>query len=94
MENRSTPTEAHAEAILNAAGSSLRNYTMPATRDAILAAVQAVYDDAHLTGYLQGREGGKNSVAYALACIANPDWSSMTAEDARKLAKETLDPNP
>lgn len=32
--------EAHAEAILRAAGSSLKHYTMPGTREAILAAVR------------------------------------------------------
>ena len=37
--------EQHADAILRAAGSSLANYTMPGTRAAILAAVQAVRDD-------------------------------------------------
>ena len=43
--------EAHAEAILRAAGSSLKHYTLNGTREAILAAVRAVYDagkrDAH-----------------------------------------------
>ena len=33
--------EQHAEAILRAAGSSLRHYTMPVTRKAILDAVRA-----------------------------------------------------
>ena len=37
--------EQQADAILRAAGSSLANYTMPGTRAAILAAVQAVRDD-------------------------------------------------
>ena len=41
---RNTPDantpEHHAERILNAAGSSLRNYTMPAVREAILAVVR------------------------------------------------------
>ena len=38
--------EQHADAILRAAGSSLANYTMPGTRAAILAAVQAVRDES------------------------------------------------
>lgn len=42
-----TATE-HAEAILKAAGSSLRHYTMPATRTAILAAVEAAMRDARV----------------------------------------------
>ena len=42
-----TATE-HAEAILKAAGSSLRHYTMPATRAAILAAVEAAMQDARV----------------------------------------------
>lgn len=79
MENQS-PTETHAEAILRAAGSSLRNYSMYGTREAILAAVQAAMDDSKAT--------------YALACIANPDWSNMTAEDARELAQKTLEQQP
>lgn len=28
--------------------------------------------------------------SYALACIANPDWSNMTADDARLLAQKTF----
>ena len=38
--------EQHAEAILRAAGSSLRHYTLNGTRQAILAACQALADDA------------------------------------------------
>jgi hypothetical protein len=40
-----TSLEQHADAILRAAGSSLAHYSMPGTRAAILAAVQAVRDD-------------------------------------------------
>ena len=40
-----TSLEQQADAILRAAGSSLANYTMPGTRAAILAAVQAVRDE-------------------------------------------------
>ena len=40
-----TATE-HAQAILKATGSSLRHYTMPVTRTAILAAVEAAMQDA------------------------------------------------
>lgn len=35
----------HADAILRAAGSGLRFYTMPAVRQAILAEVRAVYEE-------------------------------------------------
>ena len=51
-------TERHAEAILRAAGSSLRNYTMPTNRNAILAAVLACYEDAY-------QEGSAFGAAYA-----------------------------
>lgn len=34
-----------------------------------------------------------DQLAYALGCIANPDWSNMTAEDARELAQKTLEPH-
>ena len=45
-----TEIERHADAILRAAGSSLRNYTMPATRRAILEAVLATYEAGHCNG--------------------------------------------
>ena len=41
--------EEHAEMILQAAGTSLRHYTMCKWRDAILAAVHAVYEDGRET---------------------------------------------
>jgi hypothetical protein len=49
-----TTTERHAEAILRASGSSLRNYTMPAVRDAILAAVLACYEEGCRDGVVLG----------------------------------------
>ena len=51
--------EAHAEAILRAAGSSLRHYTMPGTREAILAAVDAVYFAGYQRGDADRREASK-----------------------------------
>lgn len=50
--------ERHAEAILRASGSSLRNYTMPTTRRAILSAVLDCYEEAY-------REGAAFATAYA-----------------------------
>lgn len=56
-----TPTnlEPLADAILRASGSSLRNYTMPTTRAAILEATEAVYlagvaDAARMVAEFQG----------------------------------------
>lgn len=46
-----TTIEQHADAILRAAGSALRHYTMPPTRAAILAAVQAVHDAGREAGW-------------------------------------------
>lgn len=43
-------TEEAAEMVLRAAGSSLKNYTMPATREAILAAVLEIQHDAMAEG--------------------------------------------
>ena len=40
----------HADAILRASGSSLRNYTMPGNREAILAACQALHDEGVRAG--------------------------------------------
>ena len=40
----------HADAILRAAGSSLRNYTMDRTRRAILSAVMDCYEEAYRAG--------------------------------------------
>ena len=51
-------TNRHAEAILRASGSSLRNYEMPATRSAIFAAVLACIEEAY-------REGAAFGAAYA-----------------------------
>lgn len=39
-------TEEAADMVLRAAGSSLKNYTMPATREAIFAAVREIQRDA------------------------------------------------
>lgn len=52
---RTPATELHAEAILRASGSSLRNYTMPAVRAAILAAVLACYEQGYRDGVAQRR---------------------------------------
>ena len=54
--------ERHAEAILRASGSSLRNYTMPATRRAILAAVLDCYEEAY-------RDGAAFATAYAAGTL-------------------------
>ena len=51
----------HADAILRAAGSSLNNYTMPATRQAILAAVLTCHQD----GYYEGVEFGVGAMGEA-----------------------------
>lgn len=40
-----------ADAILRASGSSLRNYTMPATRAAIIAAAQEAHDAGRRAGW-------------------------------------------
>lgn len=50
--------ERHAEAILRASGSSLRNYETPANRKAILSAVLACYEEAY-------RDGAAFGAAYA-----------------------------
>lgn len=50
--------ERHAEAILRASGSSLRNYTMPTVRRAILSAVMDCYEEAY-------RDGAAFGAAYA-----------------------------
>lgn len=42
--------EHHADAILLASGSSLRNYTMDRTRRAILSAVMDCYEEAYRAG--------------------------------------------
>lgn len=42
--------EHHADAILRASGSSLRNYTMDGTRRAILSAVMDCYEEAYRAG--------------------------------------------
>lgn len=44
------PIEEAAEMVLRAAGSSLKNYTMPATREAILQAITDVRKDAYIAG--------------------------------------------
>ena len=50
--------ERHADAILRASGSGLRNYEMPANRKAILSAVLACYEEAY-------RDGAAFGAAYA-----------------------------
>ena len=73
---RNMSPEQHADAILRAAGSSLANYTMPGTRAAILAAVQAVRDDecARVVAWLraEGREDCdcKSPIACRLCSLA------------------------
>lgn len=42
--------ERHADLILKASGSALRNYTLPKNRKAILAAVLDLYEEAYRTG--------------------------------------------
>lgn len=42
--------ERHADLILKASGSSLRHYTLPANRRAILSAVMDLYEEAYRTG--------------------------------------------
>lgn len=49
-ETISAQVEAHAEAIMRAAGSSLRNYEMPGNRHRILAAVLDCYEQAYRAG--------------------------------------------
>ena len=45
--------EEAAEMVLSAAGSSLKNYTMPATREAILQAISDIQIDAYICGGLR-----------------------------------------
>ncbi len=42
--------ERHADLILKASGSGLRNYTMPSSRKAILAAVLDCFEEAYRAG--------------------------------------------
>lgn len=42
--------ERHADLILKAAGSGLRHYTTPKTRDAILSATLDIYEEAYRAG--------------------------------------------
>ncbi len=76
---RNMSPEQHADAILRAAGSSLANYTMPGTRAAILAAVQAVL----LEGVRIGIEAAAESVAF--------DSTGMQGWQARDSAQDRVD---
>jgi len=49
-ETISARVEHHADAILRAAGSGLRHYTMAATRRAILSATMDAYEEAYRAG--------------------------------------------
>lgn len=49
-------TEEAAEMVLKAAGSSLANYTMQATREAIFVAIYKIQRDAYLDGYSHGKQ--------------------------------------
>lgn len=51
-----TDAERLADAILKAAGSGLHNYTMPATRNAIISAAQTAVEAAALAGYRAGMQ--------------------------------------
>lgn len=57
-------TEAHAEAILRAAGSSLKHYTMPATRTAILDAVREAIGQERAAIVAWLRENPKGMLEY------------------------------
>jgi len=48
-------TEEAADMVLRAAGSSLANYTMAGTREAIFAAIYKIQRDAYLDGYSHGK---------------------------------------
>ena len=50
LETLPARVEHHADAILRASGSSLRNYTMDGTRRAILSAVMDCYEEAYRAG--------------------------------------------
>lgn len=50
MADIAASVEAHAEAILKASGSSLRHYTIPMNRAAILGAVMNCYEEAYRAG--------------------------------------------
>ena len=63
------------------------DYNLGETRTHILAMWKAMQGAADRIERLEKAE-------YALACIANPDWSQMTAEDARELAQKTLEQQP
>lgn len=49
-DNIAAAVERHADLILRASGSSLRHYTMPGTRRAILSAVLDCYEEAYRAG--------------------------------------------
>lgn len=51
--------EQHADLILRASGSGLRNYTMQRTRAAILMAVADLYEEAYRAGAKFADERGK-----------------------------------
>jgi len=51
-ENMAAAIERHADLILRASGSGLRNYTMHKTRAAILMAVADLYEEAYRAGAL------------------------------------------
>ena len=50
MTDIAAVVEKHADLILRASGSGLRNYTMKSTRDAILSAVIVCYEEAYRAG--------------------------------------------
>ena len=60
-----TPAEHHADAVLRAAGSALRHYTMPGTRAAICEAMQDALNAAYLSGFMASSEGRNGEYPHA-----------------------------
>lgn len=76
-------TEEAAEMVLRAAGSSLKNYTMPATREAILKAVTEVQDDAYrasiesINGFIQQNKKLRSVLAALVKAVETQDEDSL-----------------
>ena len=60
-DNIEAAVRKHAERIMNAAGSSLRNYSVYGTQERILAAVIDCYEEAYRAGAAFAREHGSSS---------------------------------
>lgn len=77
-----TAAEHHADAVLRAAGSALRNYTMPSNRAAICQAMQDALNAAYLSGFMASSEGWNGEYPYAdrgESPTDDPKWLAMRA---------------